>query len=197
MPFRLQLDYDGMTKEEVEENAKYLVATYPQLKLRYRIEPSETPTCWYVIFPLSAFTTFEEAYNVAFDSKCDKDWLGFCKTYKSFGLRTKGITKVRRESVVAGERPEPKNKPKQILTSPVLVDFKPDNYVEVKRLVQLCASIDDQEWEYRIEYPLAEPLTHVVVGCKDLSQAQRRINWVKYLGIRATAKIIEKEAKKP
>jgi len=198
MPVRLQLDYDGMTETEVKDDAENLVAKHPELRGRYRVEPSETPLSWHLIFPLSAYPSFEEAYEVALESKCDKDWLEFSKTYRSFGLRTKGIVKVRRESVVAGVKSEAKNLPKEILSSPVLLDVKPDNATEVKRLAKLCSTIDDPTWEYRIEYPINElitgfNITHIVIGCQDEAQARRRINFLQGLGLKFTSKIIRKE----
>jgi len=204
MPFRLQLDYDGMTKEQVEEDAKNLVENYPELKGKYRIEPSDTPTCFHVIFPLSSLPTFEEAYQIAESSKCERDWLAFCKRYRSFGLITRGMVKVREKSQILGPREKPKNPEHEKITLPTLLDIKPTNSLDVKRTIKLSEAIEPtidkegnviEEWQWKIEYRLSDGRTHILIGCTDPAQARRRAVFLERRGLLFEHRIVE--AKKP
>jgi len=195
MVFRLQLDYDGMNREQVEEDAKYLAEKYPELKGKYRIEPSDTPTCFHVVFPLSSIPTFEEAYQIAEASKCERDWLAFCKRYRSFGLVTREMVKVREKSQVLGPRGRPKNPEHEKITLPLILDVKPTNSLDVKRTIKLSEAISDEDWRWKIEYRLSDGRTHILIGCTDQAQAKRRAAFLERMGLLFEHRIVE--AKKP
>ena len=188
MPIRLALDYDGIPREWVEKDAKELIKKYPILGGRYRIEESGTPMCFHVIFPKSEIPTFEEALQIAKDSLCDRDWLRFCERYRCFALRTRSIKKINPRPPKKKE----KNKPVEEITLPVLLILTPENGRELKRLIRLSESIRDQEWQYKIETPLASLQTQIVIGCRSLNQARRRIKWLKERGLQFKHKVIEK-----
>jgi len=195
MPFRLKLDYDGMTKEQVEEDAKRLLEEYPELKGKYSLETSPTPTCFHIKFPLSSIPTFEEAYQIAESSKCDREWLAFCLRYKSFSVVTKEMVKIRDKSDLLKPRGRPKNPEHEKITLPIILDVKPTNSLDVKRTIKLSEAISDEDWQWKIEYRISDGRTHILIGCTDQAQARRRAAFLERTGIIFEHSIVE--AKKP
>ena len=191
MPVRLALDYDGMTQEDVEQDAQALLKLFPQLKNRYKVEPSQTPTCWHVIFPLSEFKTFEAAADAAEFSKCDKNWLALCRRYRVFGIRTEGITKLRGKSKAVSATPRKYNRPSEMIPSPIKLFVNPVFKEDIKRLVKVSEAIDDPTWLYKVEQILIHSGVGIqlVIGCKDKWQAERRVKFLEELGIAFTHNI--------
>ena len=192
MPVRLALDYDGMSQEAVEHDAQALLDRFPELKKKYKLEASKTPTCWHIIFPLSEFKTFEEAADVAEYSRCDKNWLALCRRYRVFGIRTGQITRLRGESKAIPHQEKKKYKaPSDEIPSPIKLVLKPQDSQAMKRLVRVSESLDDPTWIYKTEQVLAMNglSMQLVIGCKDKYQAKRRIKFLEALGISFTPTI--------
>jgi len=211
--YRLQLDYDGLPREEVEADAKRLVEKYPQLGGRYRIETRDAYGAeatdkprFHVIFPLSGLP-FNEAVKIARDSRCDKDWLDYCLMYRGFGLRTGNLTRAK------PRMPRPRRTPPQTtiprtqakrpeaeqITSPVILIVTPENETEAKRIIGVCQHIDDDTWTYKKTTTLAGALngqtTQILIGCTDAAQAHRRAAFLKKLNIKFKHRIRDKQIK--
>ena len=181
---RLILDYDGLTRQEVEEDARRLDKKY---KLGgYTIESSDTPTCYHVYFYKTALP-FEEALRVAKESRCDPLWLGFCSRYKCFAIKSRLAVKIQvtRQSLPARSL----NLQVKHLDSPVVLRAKPETSMDLKRLIKLCESISDETWKWRVIEPIIgvyedRPCLAVVeIGCVDEYQCARRMRFLLETGI--------------
>lgn len=181
---RLILDYDILTKEEVEADARRLNEKYNLGG--YEIEPSDTSECFHIIFPKTAFDTFEEPLKIAEESKCEKEWLMFCKRYKIFALKTTLVKKFQPEATR-----KVYSRPVKEITSPVMLIVKPKTRLELKRLVKLSESTHDKTWVWSIERSVwnvledRPALDEVHIGCSNERQAKRRIAFIKKLEIEA------------
>ena len=120
--WRLELDYDLMQRDEVEQDAKRLSNEFPQLG-DYTLEPSKSGDGdhWHVVFQKSMFPSFQEAFDIAEKSLADPDWLDLCKEYECFGLETEGSRRFN-EARQQREKHRVVNKPTRIITSPFLLD---------------------------------------------------------------------------
>lgn len=178
------LDYDVISREEVENDAKRLDEKYGLGG--YEIEASDTNECWHVLFPKTAIDSFEKALEIAEDSKCERDWLEFCKRYKIFAIKT---------ALVKTFQPNATRKvfsrPVDEILSPVILTVKPKTKLDLKRVIKLSESTHDHTWVWKIDTPILgiyderEELSNVMIGCKDVKQAGRRISFIKKLEIDA------------
>jgi len=185
--WRLELDFDGIPREEVDEEAKRLIKEHPELGNEYRIEASKTERDHYhVIFLKSQFNNFNEPYQIALESKCDKDWLDLCKDYECFGLET---VAARRFNELRQERERKRiiNKPVQMILSPFILDLLPATALDGRRIAKVCESIDDPEWQWTAFVHVFELKQHVQIGCRDEAQANRRMKWLSEQGLNFTA----------
>lgn len=192
MKYRLLLDYDIISREEVEEDAKRLNAEHNLGG--YTVEPSDTTGCWHVVFPLTAFDTFEEAYRIAEESKCDKEWLSFCLRYKIFAIKTVIVKKFQEHA-----NRKIYSRPIEEIPSPIILVVKPKNEVELKRVAKLSEGIKDETWLWRIRTPIigilgdSECLSRVEIGCNNQKQAERRVEFFKRLNIEADYEVKKNE----
>jgi len=185
--YRLELDYDGLSREDVDTDAKRLVSKHTQLGEEYRIESSKTRhDHFHVIFTRSKFTSFDEAYQIALESRCHKDWLALCKTYQVFALETdasRGWNKAR-------EQQHPiVNKPVKMILSPIILTIRPATSLDARRLVKISEAIKDKEWEYKAFTHIWTLKPHVEIGCRDPKQATRRLLWLQDQGVSFSAEI--------
>jgi len=183
------LDYDKVPREDVDTDAKRLVKEFPELGEDYRIEASKTDRDHYhVIFLKSQFTKFEDAYTIALESQCDKDWLALCKEYECFGLETEGS---RRYNELRRQREQQRvvNKPTKMILLPYILDLMPTSSLDARRIVKVCEAIDDLEWQYNAFVHIWEMKQHVQVGCRDEQQAARRLKWLSEQGLNFSATI--------
>ena len=185
---RVMLDVDVHPKEEVEREARRL---YEKFGLGgFRIEPSYTEMCWRIIYPLTALK-WDDAIKVAEDCKLiDPAWLNFCKRYVCFGASTE-TSRYYQPSV-----PKPRNEPIDgRIALPVILIVKPATDLDLKRVVKLSQNLEDELWQWRVRYPLAGIYggTSVIVeiGCRDMQQANRRINFIKKLKIECEFEVAE------
>lgn len=166
---RLMLDYDHKSLEEVKEDITGLQKTHPELG-DYTIEPSDEAYCWHVVFPKSELM-LGRALVIAEESECDKKWLNYCRRYKCFAIKT-----------VLSKRLQPK--PKVVnpsvgeVKSSVKLIVTPNTDFNAYCCVRLCESINDAEWVWSHYTPLSDLKTRVVIGCRDKSQALRRLRWL-------------------
>jgi len=170
------LDYD-LAREEVEEDAKRLSEAYELGP--YNIKPSKSGN-YHVEFPLRTFNNFLEAYQIALDSKADRDWLHFCEEHGFFALAP-------RESYMPLEKRKTstaKTEPKAEITLPILLHIVPKDTMNLKRLIGLCESMreKDASWQYKMEQRI-DMKTHIIIGCKDEAQAKRRLKMLNRTGI--------------
>ena len=192
MPVRLMLDYDIIDKEEVEEDARILDSKYNLGG--YTVESSDTTSCWHVVFPLTEFKTFEEAFEIAKESKCDKGWLMFCARFKLFAIKTATVKKFQEHA-----SRKISSRPIEEIPSPIILVVKPKNDMELKRVVKLSESIEDKTWLWRISTPLIgiyenrDNLSNVEIGCENHKQADRRIDFLKGLNIDADYEVKNNE----
>ena len=187
--FRLELDYDNMTREDVEQDAKRLSQEFPALGGAYRVEPSKSgQTHWHVIFQRSQFPTFQEAYDVAIQSRADPDWLDLCKQYECFGLETEAS---RRRNEVSLQKHKILNKPSRTISSPIILDLVPATALDARRIVKISEAIDparDATWQYKSFIDVWSSLKqHVQIGCIDDAQATRRMKWLSDQALNFTA----------
>lgn len=181
---RLLLDYDGMTRQEVEEDAQRLDRKYNLGG--FEIEPSDTPTCYHVYFPLTALA-FEEALKIAKESRCDPMWLDFCARYKCFAIKSRLAVKIQAQRQALSARKINKQSPR--IDSPVCFRVKPKTSVDLKRLIKLCESISDKTWKWRVVEPVIglyedrQVAAMIEIGCQDEYQAARRMRFLLGLGI--------------
>ena len=183
---RLILDYDVLTKEEVEADARRLNEKYDLGG--YEMEPSDTSECWHITFPKTAFDTFEEPLKIAEESKCEKEWLMFCKRYKIFALKTALVKKFQPHATrKVYSRPIKKEQ----IVSPVVLIVRPKTRLELKRLIKLSESTHDKTWVWSITKSVwnvlddRPALDEVHIGCRNERQAERRITFIKKLEIEA------------
>lgn len=172
------LDYDQVDYREVVKDCERLTKEFPHLGT-YVIEtsPSGKEDHWHAKFPKSIFETFEEAFSVAVQSLADKDWLALCKEYRCFGLQTEETSRLNKEREKR-EKQKVVNKPRRLITSPYTLDLIPATALDARRLVKICEAISDATWEYT-SFTLAYPLEqHVLIGCIDEAQANRRMKWL-------------------
>lgn len=186
--WRLQLDYDTMSQENVEQDIKRLSAEYPSLG-DYRLEQSKSGSGhWHAIFPHSQFTSFEEAFSIAMKSAADPDWLDLCERYKCFGLetdRSRYYNEIRQQR----EKKRVVNKATGIITSPVILDLVPTTALDARRIVKVCEAIRDETWQFKAGINVFEMKTHVWIGCINEAQATRRMTWLSENGLGFTATI--------
>jgi len=176
---RILLDYDGMTEEAMKQEAERLKGMFPELG-EYKIEPSNTGVvCWTLIFPKSA-VPWDKAVEVIEASDCDQEWKGYALKYGCMAKRT-------RESMSSKSNPPIglRNKPVEKITLPVKITALAREPLDLKRLVKLCEAIPDKTWEWKVETPLWDLKTRVIIGCVDEKQAERRIKMMKEIGINA------------
>lgn len=174
---RILLDYDGMTKEAVEQEAERLKGMFPELG-DYRIEPSNTSViCWTLRFPKSA-VTWQKAAEVVEASDSDCEW-------KKYVLRYRCMTKRTEISMGSEMNPprEVRNLPVKEITLPVKITILAESPLDLKRLVKLCEAINDKTWEWKVETPLWDLETRVIIGCVDKQQAERRVRMIGEIGI--------------
>lgn len=191
--YRLELDYDNLNREEVDADAKHLAKKFPELGEIYHIESSKTEKDHYhVIFLKSKFTKFEEAYNIAVESKADEDWLTLCKEYECFALETEGS---RRLNEIRQQREQHRivNKPTKMILSPYIIDIIPTTSLDGRRIVKICEAIDDPEWDYNAFIHVWDLTMHIQIGCRDEAQANRRMAWLSQQGLQFTAKVKRNE----
>lgn len=182
--WRLELDYDEMPREEVDKDAKRLIADHPELGNDYRIEPSPKRDHYHVIFLKSQFKTFQDAFEIALDSECDKTWLTLCKEYQCFGLETEAARSdnIKRQQQIV-------NKPSQMLFQSFILDLEPTTSLDGRRIVKVCEAIKDSEWEYKAFTHIITLKPHVLIGCRDEAQATRRMKWLSEQGLNFTATV--------
>ena len=173
---RLILDYDGMRREEVEGDASYIQRVCPRLG-SYRIEKSDTPTCWRVVFPRSALS-WGEAVSIARYSRCDKEWLEFCIRYGRFASKT-----LMSRSMQPERDYKPKNPAVEKITLPIILVVKPSTKLEVKRVIKICEAIEDKDWKWKYQTPLFTMKTEILIGCVDKSQVVRRVKFLEKSGM--------------
>lgn len=191
MFIRLELDYDNLTKEEVDADAKRLTKEFPELGSEYRIEASKTKRDHYhAIFTKSQFSKFEDAYKIALESRCDTDWLALCKDYECFALETQGS---RQYNEIRQQREQKRvvNKPTKMLLQPWILDLMPKTSLDGRRIVKVCEAIEDPEWNYNAFVHVWNFEQHVQIGCRDEQQAARRLKWLSEQGLNFTATIKE------
>lgn len=167
---RLLLDYDGWSFEEVRADADLLRNRYPQLGA-FAITPSDQPGHWRVEFRKSELD-WETAIRVAEESKCDRDWLEYCKKYECFAVKT-----------VISKNRQPKqelvvNPPVDKVESPFSIIITPIDSFNLRCCLRLCESIKDPEWVWREYTPVLDMKTRVEIGCRDEPQAMRRLKWL-------------------
>jgi len=178
---RLLLDYDIMSKEEVEKDARRLNEKYNLGG--YEIEASDTTNCWHVTFPMTALP-FEEALKIAYDSRCDKEWLRFCERYKCFAVKTELVKRFQPHA-----RRKVCSRPVKEITLPVILVVKPKTRLDLKRVIKLSESTHDKTWVWSVKMPVWNILDdrHVIeevhIGCKDYRQAMRRKKFIEKLEI--------------
>lgn len=173
--WRLELDYDSIPREDVDADAKRLIQEFPKLGSEYRIEDSKSRDHYHVIFLKSQFTSFNEAYAIALQSRADRDWLELCKAYECFGLETeasRGFNEARQQQqrIV--------NKPTKMILSPFILDLVPNTTLDGRRIVKICEAIDDPTWQYHAFVHIWNLRQHIEIGCRDERQAQRRLKWL-------------------
>lgn len=183
--WRLSLDYDDVPYEDVDQDAKRLIKDFPELGNNYEIESSKSGQAhFHVIFHKSKFASFEEAYHIALQSKCDKDWLSLCKEYETFGLETaeaQRFNEARQQKIV--------NKPMKMITLPFLLDLVPASPLDARRIVKVCEAIADPTWQYSAFVHVWDLTTHVQIGCRDEKQANRRMKWLSEQDLGFTANV--------
>jgi hypothetical protein len=185
--WRLELDYDKIPRQTVEEEAKRLISEYAELGDTFRIENSKSGTeHFHLIFPKSQFTNFQEAYDIAAISQADPDWLYLCKLYECFGLETEAS---RHSNQVRQEQHPITNKPVRNITSPIVLNLHPATALDVRRIVKLCEVIKDDTWQYTSRLQIWNQEHHVLIGCIDDAQAIRRLQWLGEKDIKFSAKI--------
>lgn len=166
----LCLDYDGLPRAEVEADAKRLGETYNLG--RHVVTPSRTTGHFHVEFPTKLFNNFEEAYQIALDSKADRDWLDLCKTEQNFTLASASsyIPLTERRQVT---------KPVKKGESPIQLIVVPGSGEDEKRIVGLCQNMRDETWVWRETLSLTTPIrAQIIIGCQDGFQANRRIRFM-------------------
>ncbi len=175
-PFKLCLDFDELTKEQVEEEAKRI--TKENLHLGPpTVEPSEGGN-FHVTWHRSHLRTFDEGYNIALNSKADKNWLDICKKYQVFALFT-------RDSLETTLKLRQQKRTYQLESGKVegtKLIITPEDNNEHRRILGLCESMTnpqnnsyDSTWSYRVENKLGDCKATIMIGCLDFYQAQRRI----------------------
>jgi len=190
--WRMQLDYDLPSREEVEADAEKLVETFPQLGGVYRIEQGKQ--FYHVVFPKSMLPSFDDCVKVAEQSKCDPDWLALSKEYGCFAVVTEaGKTMAKALRLKAFPPPRPKKKPAYDITQPIILLISPGTPRDMGRLRAICESMtEDPEWEYRTDFSLADLGQRLRIGCRDLYQAKRRAKWLEEQGLKFSWEIIER-----
>ena len=183
----LHLDFDAMDYEEVVQDCERLKKEYPKLG-EYKIESSQQPRHFHVKFPKSKFASFDEAYQIALESKADRDWLPLCQEYQTFGLNTEVA---RRYNEIRQQREKQRvvNKPTKMILSPFILDLEPATPLDGRRIVKVCEAIDDPEWHYNAFVHVWDLKQHVQIGCRDEQQANRRMKWLSEQGLNFTATV--------
>jgi len=175
MPFlKFALDYDDLSKEEVDEEAKQITGENPSLGPP-TIEQSEGGN-YHVTWHRSHLKTFEEGYNIAIDSKADKNWLDICKKYQVFALFTHQslelTMKLRQSKRMFQLEKGSVDGTRLIIT--------PENINEHRRILGICESMkDDSTWTWKLENTLGDNVTRIVIGCLDNYQANRRVRFLR------------------
>lgn len=166
---RLLLDYDNKTFEEVKADAERLLGAYPKLG-EFTISMSDQPNHWRVEFRKSELD-WDTALTIAEETECDRDWLEYCKKYECFAVKT-----------VVSKNRQPKdgvvNPPVDRVRSPFMLIVEPAGRFNIRCCVRLCESIKDPEWVWREHVTLYDLKTKVQIGCRDESQAIRRMKWL-------------------
>jgi len=188
--WRLELDYDGLPREDVETDAKRLAEQHPELEGNFRIEQSKSGGDHYhVIFPKSQFSKFENAYNIAIRSRADRDWLALCREYECFGLETDN-SRVDNEFRQQKEKERVVNRAVKKVTSPYILELIASTSLDGRRITKVCEAIKDSTWQYATFTSVMDMKTHIQIGCVDEAQATRRMKWLseQELGFTATVK---------
>jgi len=172
---KLQIDYDGIPEERVREECESIKAKYGLGD--YVIVPSRTGGHFHVSFPKSRIPTFDEAVKILRETSCDPDWLELSIKYGCFGIRQKTLSGVRESRRLKMPKPKP-----ALINSPVILDLTPSTLLDLDRATKLCATFKDGT-KYATTRPLADLKTHIIVGCTDERQGQRRIKWLQERGV--------------
>jgi len=161
------LDYDGCKAEEVVADVTRLRDKHPELGI-FLVEPSDGG--WHVEFPKSELE-WNKVLVIAEESNCDKKWLAYSRKYGCFAVNTQISKSLQPKAEVV-------NPPVESVESPVSLIVTPIDSFNLRCCVRLCGSIKDDEWVWREYTPLWDMKTRVKVGCRDESQAIRRLKWL-------------------
>lgn len=174
MPFKFHLDFDNLTREDVELEAERITRENASLG-PYTVEQSEGGN-FHVTWHRSHLKTFDEGYYIALNSKADKNWLDICKKYQVFALFT-------RDSLGQTLKLRQQKRTYQLEKGNVegtRLIITPENIGEHRRLLAICEAIkDDPTLTWRLETALGDNVTRIVIGCLDFYQAQRRVKFLR------------------
>ena len=162
------LDYDGKTFEEVKADAGRLMKAYPKLG-EFTISMSDQPNHWRVEFRKSELD-WEEAVAIAEQADVDREWLEYCKKYECLAVKTV-VSKNRQPKAVV-------NPPAGEVKSPFVITVTPIDSFNLRCCLRLCESIKDPEWKWMSYTPVWDMKTRIKIGCRDKSQALRRMKWL-------------------
>lgn len=177
--YRLVLDYDELPREEVERDARRLDELFNLGG--FEIRESEHGGI-HVVFPHAVFESFEEVYRIAEMSKCDKEWLRYCRMKGALSLARKGsyvkLVRLRsggwadRESIRRGRRLMRRRGFKEY---PIWLVIYPRDEIDEKRIKGILDSFEDCVYREEMTIDLKR---RFIVGCVDKYQALRRVKWL-------------------